>query len=196
MATDLVVLGDSVTWGQGLLDQHKFATLVANGLTPVFPGIQPVILAHSGAVIGRAAACATKTFPGEVPESCPSILQQIAAYTGDSQTVPVVLLDGGINDIDIRTILNPFTDPNDLSSDIQQYCYQDMEFLLTQVKARFSNANTKIVVTSYFPILSSESQWDLLPPFLEFMGAPLPQLPQFVNVDRWNLDKSDCRGDC
>jgi hypothetical protein len=181
---NLVVLGDSVTWGQGLLPEHKSATLVANGLNTLFPGIQPVILAHSGAVIGRAASCAITPFPGEVPESCPSILQQIAAYSGDPGSVPFVLLDGGINDIDIRTILNPFTDPGDLSSDIQQYCYQDMGFLLTQVKARFSHPDTKIVVTSYFPILSSASQFDFVPPLLEFMGAPLPQ---FLNIDQFVL---------
>lgn len=173
---DLVVLGDSVMWGQGLLDTHKSATLVAAGLGPRNPGIQPAILAHSGAVIGRSATCATKTFPGEIPESCPSILQQIAAYPGDPQIVPVVLLNGGINDIDIRTILNPFTLSGDLSSDIQQYCYRDMGFLLEQVKDRFSNSTTKIVVTSYFPILSSDSSLDLLAPMLEFMGAPLPSL--------------------
>jgi hypothetical protein len=173
---DLVVLGDSVLWGQGLQDEHKSATLVANQLAASFPGIQPVSLAHSGAVIGRSATCATTTFPGEVPESCPSILQQVGAYPGDTQSVPIVLVDGGINDIDVRTILNPFTDPGDLSRDIQQYCYQDMGFLLTQVKSRFSRPDTKIVVTSYFPILTSASRLDFVPPMLEFMGAPLPSL--------------------
>ena len=176
MSTDLVVLGDSVLWGQGILDQHKNAALVASGLQAQFPGIAPVNIAHSGAVIGRQASCATTTFPGEVPEHCPSILQQIAAYTGDPLAVPVVLVDGGINDIDVRTILNPFTLPSRLSSDIQQYCYQDMGYLLTQVKARFSQQATKIVVTSYFPILSSLSALDKLEPFMEYMGSPLPRL--------------------
>lgn len=164
-------------WGQGLFDQHKSATLVANGLNARFPGIQPVILAHSGAVIGRAATCpapANPAIPGEVPESCPSILQQIPAYKGDAATVPVVMVDGGINDIDIRTILNPFTDPSDLTSDIHQYCYQDMGFLLAQVKLRFPAA--KIVVSSYFPILSSASNLDLLAPMVESLGAPLPAI--------------------
>ena len=176
MSTDLVVLGDSVMWGQGLLDPHKSATLVATGLNARFPGIAPAIIAHSGAVIGRQASCATTTFPGEVPEHCPSVLQQIGAYSGDPLAVPVVLVDGGINDIDIRTILNPFTLPDHLASDIQEYCYQDMGDLLIQVKARFSHPDTKIVVTSYFPILSSLSKLDRLVQFMEFMGAPMPQL--------------------
>src|SRR4051812_12028301 len=179
-STQLVVLGDSVMWGQSLRDEHKSATLVAQGVSTFFPGIQPIIIAHSGAVIGRAAACAATVFPGEIPESCPSILQQIGENSGDPGSVPIVLLDGGINDIDIRTILNPFTDPGDLSSDIQQYCYQDMGFLLTQVKSHFSHPDTKIVVTSYFPIITSASHFDLIPPLLEFLGAPLPQ---FLNVD-------------
>jgi hypothetical protein len=114
-------------------------------------------------------------FPGEIPLSCPAILQQIPAYEGDPLSVPVVMVNGGINDVDIRTILNPFTDPNDLASDIQQYCYHDMGFLLTQVKARFSNPNTKIVVSSYFPILSSSSRLALIPQMVEVLGTPLPQ---------------------
>jgi hypothetical protein len=55
-----------------------------------------------------------------------------------------------------------------------------MGFLLTQVKGRFSNPNTKIVVTSYFPILSSASRFDLIPPMVEFLGTPLPK---FLNLD-------------
>ena len=180
---DLVVLGDSVMWGQGLQIQDKSATLAANALSARFPGLQPVIIAHSGAVIGRSATCGATVFPGEVPESCPSILQQIGAYSGDPQAVPIVLLNGGINDIDIRTILNPLTLPSDLSSDIQQYCYQDMGFLLEQVKSRFSNSTTRIVVTSYFPILSTASRLDLLAPFMEFMGAPLPSLVNTSALD-------------
>ncbi len=173
-ATDLVVLGDSVMWGQGLLPQHKSATLVAKGLDAKVPGIQPVFIAHSGAVIGRAAHCATTTFPGEVPESCPSILQQIAEYPGDPSSVRYVMVNGGINDIDIRTILNPFTLFSDLASDIRQYCFEDMKFLLVQVKAKFSHPDTRIVVSSYFPILTSASDLALLGPMVEFMGAPLP----------------------
>jgi len=174
--TDLVVLGDSVMWGQGLLDQHKSSTLVAQGLQARIPGIQPVVMAHSGAVIGVSASCAATTFPGEIPESCPSILQQVDAYPGDGASVPVVMLNGGINDIDIRTILNPFTDPNDLSSDIHQYCHDDMAKLLTKVKLRFSRPDVKIVVSSYFPILTSVSHPSLIPAMVEFLGAPLPSL--------------------
>jgi hypothetical protein len=172
MSVDLVIFGDSVMWGQGLLDQHKSATLVAAGLNAKFAGIQPVIVAHSGAVIGRSATCAGTKYPGEIPQSCPSILQQVAGYAGDPGSAPVVMVNGGINDIDVRTILNPFTLPSDLSSDIQQYCYKDMGFLLEQIKLRFGNS--KIVVSSYFPVLSSESDLDLIPAMVEFMGAPLP----------------------
>jgi hypothetical protein len=60
-----------------------------------------------------------------------------------------------------------------------QYCYHDTGYLLTQVKSRFSPADTKIVVTSYFPILSSSSNLDLLLPLLEFMGVPLPRFIHF-----------------
>jgi hypothetical protein len=156
-------------WGQGLLDGNKFAGKVAGklGLT------LNLTLAHSGAVIGRTATCGPQTWPGEVPQSCRSILQQVADYKNDPTTVPVVILNGGINDVDIRTILNPFTDPGDLARDIQQYCYTDMGFLLEQAKAKFPNA--RIVVASYYPILSSKSDFTLVPVMTEFLGAPLPR---------------------
>lgn len=176
MALDLVVLGDSVMWGQGLRPEHKSAALVAAGLNATHPGIQPVMLAHSGAEIDADGHCDTVAFPGEIPKACPSILHQIGTYQGDPLAVPVVMLNGGINDVDIRTILSPFTDSQVLARDIQQYCYADMGKLLIAVKARFSNPATKIVVSSYFPILTEKSDVDLLPHLLETLGAPLPAL--------------------
>lgn len=90
----LAVFGNSAPWGQGLRNEHKSATLVANTLATTFPGIQPLVRAHSGAVIGRSAHCIESKFPGEMPESCPSILQQVAADPGDPAAVPAVILDG------------------------------------------------------------------------------------------------------
>jgi hypothetical protein len=41
MSLHLVVLGDSVMWGQGLLAEHKSATLVAKGLDAASPEFSP-----------------------------------------------------------------------------------------------------------------------------------------------------------
>jgi hypothetical protein len=142
------------------------------------------MLAHSGAVIGNAGgACTGPTSPaGEVPLSCPSIFQQVARYQGDVATVPLVILNGGINDIDVRTILNPFTHPADLSSDIAQFCGAAMTALLQSVAASFPSAATQIVVTSYFPILSDNSRPFGIPFLLETMGLAIPSFTSPLDV--------------
>src|SRR5262245_64255592 len=43
----LLVLGDSVVWGQGLKDQHKTARMLATHL-----GAEMTMMAHAGAKIG------------------------------------------------------------------------------------------------------------------------------------------------
>ncbi len=47
----IVTLGDSVSWGQGLLPQHKFANLVAATFGASTSG-NNFMMAHSGAIIG------------------------------------------------------------------------------------------------------------------------------------------------
>ena len=47
----IVVLGDSVPWGQGLLDEHKYANQIAAELCQS-PATDIYMLAHSGAIIG------------------------------------------------------------------------------------------------------------------------------------------------
>src|SRR5215831_15580146 len=50
---NLVVLGDSISWGQGLKDEHKAWYLVKIWLQKMSGReVQPLVEAHSGAVIG------------------------------------------------------------------------------------------------------------------------------------------------
>jgi len=62
-------------------------------------------MAHSGAVIGVDSGAPAGSCDGEVPTAFPTILQQCEAAPDTS--VNLVILNGGINDIDIRYILNP-----------------------------------------------------------------------------------------
>ena len=48
----MLVLGDSVMWGQGLEDGNKFYQLVFDQLSQKYAGLQAAMRAHSGAVIG------------------------------------------------------------------------------------------------------------------------------------------------
>jgi hypothetical protein len=118
---------------------------------------------------------------GEVPVSYPTILQQCDSFTDSPDTVDFLILNGGINDVDIRTILNPLTDGDDLKEMIDQYCYRDMVTLLRRVTAKFSNPAAKIVVTSYYPILSRQSDPIRLPRFLGVHGVVIGEILTLVN---------------
>jgi hypothetical protein len=75
----IVVFGDSVTWGQGLLDTEKFSTIVGTRLG--VPVEHITMLAHSGAVIGVGINPEVPAQPGEVPRPYPTILQQVNGFS-------------------------------------------------------------------------------------------------------------------
>src|SRR5437762_2962827 len=101
----VTVVGDSVAWGQGLLDTHKYGSIVNQTLGLATP---PLMLAHSGATIGIRGATPFTAQSGEVPTSSPTVLEQVTAAP-DPADAQVVLMNGGINDVNIRVILNPMT---------------------------------------------------------------------------------------
>jgi hypothetical protein len=169
---DLVVFGDSVPWGQGLQDGHKFSTIVkkALNLAPL------VIVAHSGARIGARDTKRTKPIDGEVPVPEPTILQQIEGYAGDPQAAALIIVNGGINDVTVERILNPATDLDDLHDKTVRHCQRDMITVLESVITKFPSNRIQIAVTSYFPILSSLSEPELVPNLLAVHGLDFSPL--------------------
>jgi hypothetical protein len=170
----LVTLGDSVHWGQGLRREHKLHALVEAGLVKHHPGLVHHFLAHSGAIIGIGATVARERVDGEVPNAYPTLVQQVEAFVGDPQDVIAVLVNGSINDVDIRNILNPFVSQASLQALIEEHCYDSMRVLLEIVLARFSNPATRVVVTTYYPILSPLSRPFGVPFLLAHEGLALP----------------------
>ncbi|HTG13850.1 MAG TPA: hypothetical protein VK747_01135 [Blastocatellia bacterium] len=108
---------------------------------------------------------------GEVPTSYPTVMRQSESFADSPESVDLVLLNGGLNDIDFRMILNPFTDSSDLHDMIRQYCFRDMKSLLKSVASKFTKPTAKIVVTSYYPLLSAQSSFLLAPAFLAMHGV-------------------------
>lgn len=168
----MLVLGDSVMWGQGLEEYNKFYQLVFEQLSYKYPGLQPpVVLAHSGAVIGAGIQSTWSTLPGEIPASAPTIFDQCNRYSNPSP-VRVILIGGGINDVDVRVLLSPMTAAPELSALIKQHCYADMKLLLETVGAKFSDPQCKIILLGYYPILSENSDHDSVPFLLKARGIP------------------------
>jgi beta-glucosidase/6-phospho-beta-glucosidase/beta-galactosidase/lysophospholipase L1-like esterase len=163
---NVVVFGDSVMWGQGLRESEKIHTRVIEGLTKRFPGRTVRLIgnsAHSGAIIGlkkdgsRDIGTPPNVTSGtrqEVNYSYPTILDQLDQFQGKADTIGLILLNGGINDVNVRTIL-PSINDNDLTRRTRQACYSDMKVLLAQALQKFPNA--QIVVSGYYPIISEDT---------------------------------------
>jgi lysophospholipase L1-like esterase len=163
---NLLVLGDSIAWGQGLRQEHKAWYLVKtwlenNGGRPVRERVE----AHSGAVIGSVGDSAGNPVPaqdGEVNRGLPSINDQIdnalRSYA-DPAKVDLVIVDGCINDLDARRLLNAVNTPAGIREVAQQKCGPPMEALLGRITRTFPSAH--VIVTGYYPILSERTESDL-----------------------------------
>lgn len=157
---DLANFGDSVHWGQGHPLEKKFAYKVAAAL-----GLKLQMNAHSGATIGIDAVCQGST-DGEVPFAYPTILQQVRNYSADPNQAALVLLNGGINNVSVRHIINPLVTPAEIKRVTREYCHADMVKLLGEMQLKFSKPDTTIIVTSYFPIFSRVSDFKKIVQYL------------------------------
>jgi hypothetical protein len=133
------------------------------------------MIAHSGATIGINEPCPGSA-DGEVPFSCPTIAQQVTGYSLDPRLADVVLVNGGINDVSVRNIINPSVPASEITRLTRVYCGTQMSRLLTAVLQRFSSASTRIVVTSYFPIFSKASDIKQVEKYLIGNFVMVPQV--------------------
>ena len=169
---EMLVVGDSLVWGQGLTEDQKFYRLTKHWLRDeVFKGDRPVNLnvrAHSGSTIKldqteaaafeKAERDISKGVHPEINVSFPTIKLQVEAarkdYT-DPRSVNLILLSGGVPDVGISNILNPFQNDERLRTDIKLYCYEHMSELLRQTADAFPEA--LIAVVGYYPIITSHT---------------------------------------
>ena len=107
----MLVLGDSILWGQGLKTEHKTwhhikVWLQRNASRPVVERIE----AHSGAIIERNSLTDNLTSSNpEVNVGLPTINDQIdnaLRFYSDPSQVDLVLLSGCGNDVGVQNLLN------------------------------------------------------------------------------------------
>lgn len=182
---NMIVLGDSAAWGQGLADSEKYSMLVRSALQTRLG--RPVAMrnyAHSGAIIEANSIEDAKgyTVGREVPVDYPSITGQIELAKADlardqisNAEVDLVLLDGGINDVNLKTILGVSLLPGSsfypqlVAGETQKKCVDRMRGLLPQVATGFPNA--RIAVLGYWQIISAESNLADIAAFICAIGA-------------------------
>jgi len=162
---NMLAFGDSIMWGQGLTHDLKFATLVKNWVETKLPGRGVTFqnFAHSGAQIMRDdAQDAAPGWEGEVPAKFPSIHRQlhrardtIITGQGNPAEIDLVLLNGGINDIGVTSILSPWASSGSVSDLTRDSITSRMNYLLPVATGLFPNA--KFIVPGYFPIITDDS---------------------------------------
>jgi hypothetical protein len=187
---DFLVVGDSLVWGQGLREEHKFYHLTKEWLeAEVFNGARPVNLkvkAHSGASINlrdfetdallKAEIGETEFYHPEINLSFPSIRAQVDVARREYKNpaaVDLIMLSGGITDIRLSVILNPLKDNDELRREIVKHCNEKMFEMLSHAAAQFPNA--LIVVVGYYPFLSKYTPASvMLNNLLEIYEVPRP----------------------
>ncbi len=169
---EFLVVGDSLIFGQGLKEEHKFYFLVKEWLADdIFGGKRAVNLkvkAHSGATITLHDTEATVLRNLQKPENTlynpelsvgfPSIKTQIDTAKNEykfSESVNLLMLSGGIADIEVANILDVFGSEKAFREAVPKYCNEEMFELLQHSAETFPNA--MIAVIGYYPIVSKRS---------------------------------------
>jgi hypothetical protein len=162
---NILAFGDSIMWGQGLTEDLKFATLVKNWVGANLPGREVTFqnFAHSGAIIlPDAVQDAAGVYASEVPDHYPSIYAQLhraldtfATRGITASEIDLVLLNGGINDIGVMSIIAPWNSSGSISEVTRDSISHGMNYLLPAAVGLFPNA--KFIVPGYFPIITSDS---------------------------------------
>lgn len=180
----MVVLGESILWGQGLYDHQKIHTLVIAELTRLGLAVDCNFLAHSGAVIGEPDTPSNLPpldgpYADEVPVGEPTLFEQIDTALGGAERdvdVKLVLISGGVNDVDTARIINPANVR--LNAQIDDAFSRQMKLLIE--KAFFAFPNAIIIVTGYYLFFSDVSEKVLIQNAIKAMGFNLSLVPQAV----------------
>jgi hypothetical protein len=173
-AFDLLVVGDSLVFGQGLLEKDKIYTRVVEWLRTSAPGspreVHLKTKAHSGSTLKfhaneveafrKAARDETFSYKPEVNVSFPSTWKQLEVaaeeYRASGKSgADLILLSTCITDISVAKVLDPKGDDELLRRETKQFCHDDMLDLLNHA-ARLHPQST-IAVIGYFPMISPKS---------------------------------------
>ena len=165
---NLLVLGDSISWGQGLKEEHKAWFLIKKWLElNTGAVVRAQVEAHSGAVIGELTQPGfdprnNYSLDGELSRAEPTINAQIdnaLRSFADPAQVDLVLVNGCINDVDARRLLNAANTPDNIREFAQAKCGPPVEALLTRITLAFPSAH--VVIIGYYPIITEYTANDL-----------------------------------
>lgn len=173
---EMLVVGDSLVSGQGLQEKDRFVFITRDWLqNEIFGGLRKVNLktkAHAGArlflheneikAMSDAEKALDEFYYREINVSFPSIKMQIdiaekeyVAEGKDTKDIDLIILSGGIADLNTSYIINPYNKKKSLRKKITKYCNEWMFRLLQHTEKAFPNA--LIAVVGYYPFVSKKS---------------------------------------
>jgi len=167
-AFHIIVIGDSIAWGNGLNEEDKYYHLVADWLEKKLnKPVDVTVYAHSGAKISGSKDLWTfigdlNPFKGRYDPNMNSAyptLKEQADSIIDADKVDLILISGGINDVDIMKLINVYTSAKEINQSAQSI-KDPMKELLSSLLIKCKNA--KIIVTNYYPIVSENSNIDTI----------------------------------
>lgn len=208
---NVLVVGDSFIWGQGLYEKDKFYSIVCRWLEQEhFAGARKVNLnvkAHSGArlelsekdlaELKRNGVNPTSKLHPEVDVFFPSSRMQIDEARGeysDPASVGLVMLSGGITDLVVGNTVNPFLRRGKLRRMIHTHSHAKLARLLEHITDTYPKAI--VLVIGYFPIVSTKSDVKMMTRYLLKIikfPSPLrhmltnPASRQFLKIGRKSL---------
>ena len=160
---NMLVLGDSILWGQGLKTEHKSWYHVKVWLeTTTGRAVIEKVEAHSGAIIERSSAPETLTITNpEVGVAAPTLNEELddAERFYSNRLVDVVLVSGCANDVGTRNLLNA-TATEQIDEMTKAKCGLPMEKLLRRITTSFPAA--RVIVTGYYPFFSEKTRNDFI----------------------------------
>ncbi len=163
----VLVLGDSIMWGDGLPPAEKFVALFGQQLANLSGRTVRVIsYAHSGARLGKIDDMNSVMFQGpdgkpygDLDSERPTTIEQEECAAGQHPDAEIVLLDGCINDVGATNIALPapfnFTDEKKIAAD-SVACRPFMAKVLQSALGHFPTAT--IIDVNYYRVVSTESR--------------------------------------
>jgi len=176
----MLVLGDSIMWGQGLREDEKFSARIKCWLQEkTGRAVNLHVEAHSGAVISADSGKRSNFLArsGEVNSTTPTINEEldhaVEFYQQQRAAPALILLNGCINDVGVKTLLAASTPVAAIQTQASKSCGDDMYALLQRVHTNFPQSY--VFVTGYYPIVSLQTADNA---FLRLLVKKLNQGPE------------------
>ena len=158
----MLVMGDSILWGQGLKQERKAWWRVKCWLEEkTGREVKEDVRAHSGALLETPpdTAIRFRSNDSEVNQPLPTVNQQLDEalqfYRDKRSSVDLILVDGCINDVGVSNLLNAAASLESLRPRIDARCGGSMTELLRRIVTGFPNA--QVLVTGYYRSISSQT---------------------------------------